>query len=223
VAVSETERHMLTKRFPKVRSFCVPNGVSSDLARLQVPSTPGGRVLNFTGTFNYRPNRDAVKFFCSAVFPEILRRDGSVELQLVGRGSDSFARSLSPGLPVSGLGYVSDALEPLGKCAAVIAPFRLGAGTRIKILEAIALGKPVVATTVGAEGIDLDASSGLLIADDPSDFAEKTLLALNDPGIRDSAQKAGRTRVFADYSWESSAGKLAELIDLVVRSDSGSA
>ena len=216
--VSELERRALKKRFPRIRLFCVPNGVSSDLVHRAVQGQPNGRVLNFTGTFQYEPNRDAIRYFCSAIFPEVLRRDGSVKLQLVGEDSDLMARSLPANLPVTGLGHVNDPLEPLAKCAAVVAPFRLGAGTRIKILEGIAAGRPVIATSVGAEGIELDASCGLLIADDPRDFAEKVLLALCDPGVSHAAQRTGRARVLRDCTWESASSKLEEAVAAVTTS-----
>jgi glycosyltransferase involved in cell wall biosynthesis len=216
-AVSEVERRALTGRFPGLKVACVPNGVSSELARMRLPEPTNGRLLCYIGTFGYAPNRDAVAYFCSAIFPEILRHDGHVHLRLVGKGSDEFVRSLPSGLPVTGLGFVDDPFQAVSECAAVIVPLRLGGGTRIKILEAIALGKPVIATTVGAEGIDLDASSGLLIADDPSDFALRVLHALDNLEVRNSARNTGRPKVLRDYTWESASSKLANLVDSTVR------
>ena len=207
-AVSELEREMFVRRFKGIRAYTVPNGVDSGLLLREASSAVDEHLLNFTGHFGYAPNRDAMRYFCTSIFPEILQRDSKVRLELIGKGSHGFAASLPPALPVSALGYVDDALSHVARASAVIAPFRVGGGTRIKILEAIALGKPVVATSVGAEGLELDASCGLLIADSVHDFADLSLKALHDERPREHASTTGRARIAQDYTWESAVRSL---------------
>jgi glycosyltransferase involved in cell wall biosynthesis len=215
--VSDLDREMLVARFGGVHVRTVPNGVDFELVDRHYGSPSDERLLSFAGNFRYPPNRDAIQHFCSSILPLILQRNGEVRLELIGKDSVEFRASLPPTLPVSALGYVDDATAHVARASTVVAPLRVGGGTRIKILEAIGLGKPVVATSVGAEGLDLDASCGLLVADDPLDYAEMTLRALGDPAVRDAATTRGRTKVMADYTWESASRKFAELIDLTVR------
>ena len=210
--VSELEREMLVRRFRGIRAYTVPNGVDAGLLLRRTSSAVDEHLLNFTGHFGYPPNRDAMRYFCTSVFPVILQRDRTVRLELIGKGSREFAASLPSSLPVSGLGYMDDAPSHIARASAVVAPFRIGGGTRIKILEAIALGTPVVATSVGAEGLELDASCGLLVADKAHDFADLTLQALHDMRLREHASTSGRARIARNYTWESAARRLESVL-----------
>jgi glycosyltransferase involved in cell wall biosynthesis len=210
--VSELERKLFVRRFRGIRVYTVPNGVDAALLLRPTSSAVDGHLLNFTGHFGYPPNRDAMRYFCTSIFPAAIQRDRTVRLELIGKGSREFAASLPSALPVSAMGYVDDVHAHIARASAVVAPFRVGGGTRIKILEAIALGTPVVSTSVGAEGLELDVSCGLLIADKAGDFVDLILRVLHDTLPRENASTAGRAHIARDYTWESAARRLENVL-----------
>lgn len=213
--VSGQEQQWMKQHFPDLMVYELRNGVDAE-AISNCDHDPSPAVLNFTGPLGYGPNRDALDYFCAEIMPRILAKRPDVLLRLVGRGTDLYARTYSGRLPVEGLGYVTDPWSPLCNSTLAIAPHRIGGGTRIKILEALAAGKPVVATQVGAEGIQLGEAEGLMVADTPADFAHQVLRVLNDPEIRERAKTVGRPAVIRCYSWQQSRDKLGEILEQFV-------
>ncbi len=187
---------------PAARVHVYPNSIPW----VDVPQSPELPRLVFSGNFEYHPNIDAVEFLASEIWPRIRKLRPELRLRLVGRG-DRFIRHLLPkgssaetGIDLTG--PIENSLTEIGQAQIVLAPLRVGSGTRIKILEAWAAARCVVATPVAAEG--LSAVNGLNIAleSDPAPFAARVAdLAADEPSRRRLGE-AGRRTFTHNYTWE---------------------
>jgi glycosyltransferase involved in cell wall biosynthesis len=176
LAVSDAERERFARLNPS--TVTVPNGVEP-LPEPGLPTAPGeGEPLRllFVGSLNYEPNRDGLEWFAHEVAPRVRERV-RIEIEAVGPGARG------PELPgVSYLGRVEDLGPVYERAHAAVVPLRAGAGSRLKVLEALARGVPLVSTTIGVEGFDLHDGEQALIADDPDAIAER--IALLDASLR---------------------------------------
>jgi glycosyltransferase involved in cell wall biosynthesis len=155
----------------------------------EVPAAP---VLLMVGLLTYEPNRDAAAFFAAQVLPRIRAAHPAVEFRVVGRYDEENVVALR-GVPgVSVAGEVPDVTAELRRASVVVVPVRFGGGTRIKILEAFAHGVPVVSTTVGAEGLEVEDGRHVLLADHPDDLARACLRLLDDPVLGSELAAGGR-------------------------------
>jgi glycosyltransferase involved in cell wall biosynthesis len=179
----------------------VPNGVDPEYMR---PATSPGREgsLVFTGLMAYRPNADAVRWFVTAILPLVHRTRPDATLTIVGKDVPSDVAALAGG-HVTVTGWVPDVRPYLEDARVVVVPLRAGSGTRIKILEAFAAARPVISTTIGAEGIDARPGKEIVIADVPVSFAEQVVRLLDDADAADRLGRAGRALVEHRYSWPS--------------------
>ena len=200
VICSEAQRAFFPGRLRR-RVLVVPNGFPPHL-RSHPPRPPSGLTIVFVGTMDYKPNVDAVTWFVNEIFPSIVHRVPEARVLLVGHDGRDRLRRLADGHRIVATGSVAD-VAPLVTAAAVsVAPIRVGSGTRIKILEALALGVPVVSTTLGAEGLDLVPGREILLADTPPDFAAAVVQLLTDRATRDAMGAAGRAAVARAYDWD---------------------
>ncbi len=160
-------------------------------APLAEPPEAPNRIL-FTGLMNHPPNVDAAVFFAREVFPRVRAAVPAAEFWIVGRNPAAEVSALAsvPGVVV--LGEVPDTRSYFASAALVVVPLRFASGSRYKILEAWAMQKCVISTTVGAEGLDYKDGVNLLIADDPETMVSTVVRALNEPALRDSVRRAGR-------------------------------
>jgi len=142
-----------------------------------------------------------------------------VTLTIVGWGIGDEVRALL-GPKVVATDRVPDVRPYVAGAAAVVAPIRMAGGTRLKVLEALAMAKPLVATSYACEGLDLVDEHHLLIADDPKGFADRVLRVLADPAHGKELGQAGRARVAGRYGWDSSIDRLEELHDRVLAAKS---
>ena len=187
------------------KAFVVPNGVSA-LAPCDPAEERLGALL-FVGSLEYWPNEDAVTWFVREILPRVRSRHPDVRFVMVGARPGEAVRALHNGTDVVVAGSVPD-LEPYYRRAAlVVVPMRLGGGTRIKVLEALAYGKAVVATSVGAEGLSLAPGEALEIADGPEAFADACVRLLGDAGARRRLAENGRERVLERYEWDALLGQ----------------
>ncbi len=184
----------------KDRVHVVPNGVE-DLPECDPKKEQPGELL-FVGILNYEPNTDAVDYFSRTVLPALRRSHPDVRLQVVGRGPIGELRALHDGKMCTIHEDVPDLTPYYEAATLVIAPIRLGGGTRLKILESLAYGKATVATSVAIEGIDLRPGVDIAVADDPNTFARVCGDLLDDARARSALGKAGRERVLEKYRWE---------------------
>jgi glycosyltransferase involved in cell wall biosynthesis len=180
--------------------------------------------LAFVGSMDWMPNEDAVLFFCREILPRVRQVEPDVTLSIVGRAPTPAVRRLAAkaggeaGVEVTGT--VDDVRQHLGPACATIVPLRVGGGTRLKIFEAMAAGKAVVSTTVGAEGLPTESGRHLLIADGAEAFAGAVLHVLRDPDLRRRLEREARALVTRHYDWAAAAAQLERsLIDAAAPAD----
>ena len=171
--------------------------------------------LLFTGTMNYFPNSDAVIYFCNNVFPLIQKRYPDATFYIVGNHPTEQIRRLSDQKGVVVTGYVPDIRPYFEKASVFVAPLRAGSGIQTKNLEAMAMGIPVVTTSIGAMGLEAETDTELLIADTPETFAERVIHLIENPDIRQNLADAGRKRVEASYDWQVLVNRLEQVYDQI--------
>jgi sugar transferase (PEP-CTERM/EpsH1 system associated) len=159
-------------------------------------------LVLFTGTMDYPPNVDAVNWFLDAIWPAIRRAVPSAVFTIAGKRPAPALRRRADGHHVVVTGAVADVRPLIAKAAVCVAPLRMGGGMRMKILQAMAMGKAIVSTTIGAEGIDLEDCREGLIADDPARFAAHVVQLLGDAPLRRVMGGAARRRAERQYDWE---------------------
>lgn len=194
----------------------VPNGVDCDAsAQYQEPRAPFSLVYN--GAVTYSANLDAMRYFTREILPLIRASEPRVRLQITGRAPEFAINELSQDNVTSFTGYVQDIRAVVQQSAVCVVPLRQGGGTRLKILEAMALGTPVVSTSKGAEGLGLHSGDHLLIADSPHAFADATLRLLRDELLRERLTRAARRLVCSEYDWRVVQAKFERVLVKVTR------
>jgi glycosyltransferase involved in cell wall biosynthesis len=194
----------------------VPNGVDIDFF------TPGpteeeipGRLI-FTGSMDWRPNQDAIRWFLKEIGPA-LPATLDWHLDVVGREPPAWLGQVCRNSGRAGTsGTVPDVRPYVHRAQIYVVPLRIGGGSRLKILEALAMEKAVVSTTVGIEGLDLEDGRHLVVADDPRDFAQRIASLIAEPGRRRELAAAGRRQVMRHCTWPRIAGRQAELWQRVI-------
>jgi len=212
--VSETEGRILIENFPQYANKVkvVPNCINvEDFQPIHIQSSH--RRIIFSGSFRYRPNYAAMQWFVGEVFPLILKRVPEVELIITG---DHENLSLPPAKNVTLTGYVDDIKSLIASCDVSLAPLWMGGGTRLKILEAMALGVPVVATSKGAEGLSVHSGQHLLIGDEPEAFAKQVVQLLENEDLRVRIAANALKLVQDRYNWPVSMPSFLRLVENVV-------
>ena len=200
VAVSEKDAATLAAVAPGAAVCAIPTGVDPAYY------TPAGREaagpgLVFTGSMDWYPNEDAVLYFQEEILPLIRGEEPEATLTVVGRNPTRRLRAAARAPGVRLTGTVPDVRPFLAEAAAYVVPLRIGGGTRLKIFEALAAGKAVVSTTVGAEGLPLVPGVHFLRADEPAEFARQVVALLRDPRRRRDLGEAGRRLVEQRFAW----------------------
>jgi sugar transferase (PEP-CTERM/EpsH1 system associated) len=200
IAVSATDADLLRRENPALPVSVVENGV--DCARLQpLAEAPAGNDLLFTGVLGYPPNADAVLFFCREILPLVRREIPDARLLIAGQSPPPEVRALAAWDSVELLADVADIVPCYQRARLAVAPLRAGGGTRLKILEAMALGRVVVSTTIGCEGIDVSHGRDILVADQAEAFAACVVSLLRDPAARAALAARARQTVERGYDW----------------------
>lgn len=213
--VSEKEKKRLSRMIPGYQPIeIIPNGVDLGFYR-DFHSTPQKGQLIFTGSFTYRPNYEAMEWFTSQVFPKILSRFPDAQLTITGNSSTPH---LSKSMGVNLTGYVDDIRPLIASSWVSLVPIFTGGGTRLKILEAFALKTPVIATSKGAEGLEVAHDIHLLIADSPEDYTQQTIRLLQDELLRERLVSNAYKLVEEKYDWAVIMPKFMDLINQVVAS-----
>jgi glycosyltransferase involved in cell wall biosynthesis len=189
----------------------VPNGADVEhLASVPADGQVDGALL-FTGTMSYPPNAQAARWMVERVLPLVRARRPDVTFEIVGRDPPAAVRELArAGVTVTG--RVPDLASHFTTAAVVVAPLLSGSGTKLKVLEAMAAGRPVVATSIGAEGIEARDGEDLRIADSPEDFASAVVDLLGDRAEAARIAGNGRARVVERYSWSASGEQMARAV-----------
>jgi glycosyltransferase involved in cell wall biosynthesis len=213
IVTSERERVALEALLPGRRICVVPNGVDVErFAPGSVQDEIAGRVV-FTGSMDYHPNEQAARFFAEQCWPIILRARPDATWYIVGANPPASVWRLADAPGVTVTGSVPETRSYLAQAQVAIAPLLVGGGTRLKILEALAMGKAMVSTSVGYEGLRLVPDEHLLIADAPEGFAQAVIRALDDASLRARLGAAGRAVVVREYSWDQSGGRLRRAVE----------
>lgn len=211
--VSEAERAILEDIGCEPRRLAVvPNGV--DAADLDWPRTEADADrLIYPGALTYFANLDAMQWFTREVLPMLLRERPATRLWVTGASDEASRDALGAHGAVTLTGYLPDVRPAIAASAACVVPLRIGGGTRLKILQSMALGTPVVSTSKGAEGLDVTDGRDILIADSPGDFASQVLRVLTDPALGARLAAAARALVRERYTWAGSGTILNEIVE----------
>ena len=185
----------------------IPNGV--DVTHYQPDFTSEAPAhLIYIGSMDWYPNEDAVGFFADEVLPRIQERVPDVRFSIVGGNPSARVEKLAAREGIVVTGRVPEIKPYFAEATVFVVPLRIGSGTRLKILEALAMGKAIVSTAVGAEGLDLKDGEEIFIADEPSAAADAVTRLLTDVPLRRKVGENGRARVEQDYDWRSIGEKL---------------
>jgi glycosyltransferase involved in cell wall biosynthesis len=201
IAVSELDRDALSKLSPSARVRAVATGVDISYFQLgAVPEKPN--TIVFTGAMDWYPNEEGILDFIDSTLPLIQREIPDASLTVVGRNPATQLLDMDSRTGVRITGTVEDVRPYVAEAAVYVVPLRIGGGTRLKILEALAMGKALVSTTIGAEGLPLVNGEHFIAADTPSDMARAVVSLLGDPARRAALGSAGRRLVEQRHSWE---------------------
>lgn len=200
IACSAADAKALRQLLPDLQVHILPNGVDTAFFRPQ-PAVPPVASLVFTGKMDFRPNVDAALWLVHDILPRVRQAHPEATLALVGqRPSPAVARlAEQPGVIVTG--RVEDVRPYIAGAQVYVAPLRMGSGTRLKLLEAMAMGAAIVSTRLGAEGLPVQSGRHLLLADTSADFAEAVIALLDAPAQRKALGQAARQLVEAEFDW----------------------
>jgi len=204
LAVSETDRRTFERLYPgslQSPAHVVQTGVDTTYFS---PSSeaPAPAHLVFTGSMDWLPNEDAMTYFCREILPRIRQSEPETTVSIIGRSPTQAVQRLSeqhPGVEVTG--RVDDVRPHVRRGAVYIVPLRIGGGTRLKIFEAMAMGKAVVSTAIGAEGLPVTPGTDIAIADEPAEFADAVVRLIRDPAARHALELRARQLVVERYDW----------------------
>jgi glycosyltransferase involved in cell wall biosynthesis len=219
VTVSELDRSRLLAIAPEVgsrRVVVIPNGVDTALGSLPAPRVEPDSLI-YPGALTYHSNLDAMVYFLRESWPIIQKQRPQVRLRITGRtdGVDLARLALTDQVVMTG--YLDDIRSAVAQSWICVVPLRAGGGTRLKILESLALGTPVVSTSKGAEGLNLIPGRDILVADEPADFAEAVLNVLQDPVLRETLSRNGRQAVEAKYDWRIIGQQFDDFVETAVK------
>jgi glycosyltransferase involved in cell wall biosynthesis len=198
LAASETDAAIARSLAPSACVSVYPNA----LPWQPEPPRSGEHAIVFSGNMEYHPNISAVRFFRAEVWPRLRERWPALEWRLVGKNPAAVARFTADDPRIRTIGPVDDAVAELARAQVAVAPLTAGSGTRVKILEAWAAGVPVVATSIGAEGLPSAESNGLVVADGGEAFAQAVSRLLACEDLRRNLGHAARTLWEKEFTWE---------------------
>jgi polysaccharide biosynthesis protein PslH len=203
ITVSETDRSYFSQIVEPGKISVTPTGVDIDFFRPRARETNPASLV-FTGSMDWMPNEDAVFYFAERILPSIRSQVPNIEVRVVGRKPSARLRALAETEPaIKVTGAVDDIRPYVHDSAMYIVPLRVGSGTRLKIFEAMAMGKAIVSTSIGAEGLPVRHGENILLADDPTDFANQVVALVQDRAARERLGLAARQLVEQNYGWES--------------------
>jgi glycosyltransferase involved in cell wall biosynthesis len=217
LAISAVDAEKLRALGPGVRVEPIPSPVDTGHYR-PAPGVPRGKELVFVGGFDWQPNADAVRWFLQEVWASVLARHPDARLTVVGKDPPEWVRR---GPHVHAPGFVPDEREIVARARAVIVPVRYGSGVRIKLINALAMGKAVVSTTAGAEGVPVRHGRSALLADAPADFAAAVSTALEDDACVERLGRAGLAVCLETFGPERIAERLDALLQGLLAGDLG--
>lgn len=232
IAVSENDRSLMTQWVDGNRVTVIPTGV--DLAQYR-PNPPKSDVnsanaplVTFVGAMDWEPNVDGVEYFCGEVWPLIKAEVPQAKFRIVGRNPDRRVQKWASSSEnddnknevgsIEVTGRVPSVVEHLHQSTVVVVPLRIGGGTRLKIYEAMATAKAVVSTTVGAEGLDVNNGRDIILADDPTSFAQAVIMLSRDREVRRRYETAA-AETAARFDWPAIGERFSEILQSVTENN----
>jgi glycosyltransferase involved in cell wall biosynthesis len=212
LAVSPQDQALLQALAPRAAIRAIPTGVDVDYFAPRAASEREDELV-YVGSMDWQPNEDGVLHFIDAILPLIRRARPNAALTVVGRNPSERLRRAAEAAGVRVTGTVDDVRPHLAAAAVMVVPLRVGGGTRLKIFEGLAMGKAVVSTAIGAEGLPLEDGVHFLRADVPEPFAAAVLRLLDDPELRRRLGEVGRRLVEERYAWPRVALEFEDLLE----------
>ncbi|MGH7278663.1 MAG: TIGR03087 family PEP-CTERM/XrtA system glycosyltransferase [Candidatus Rokuibacteriota bacterium] len=217
LVVTRHEEEILRSLAPFAPTTVIPNGVDLEYF-VPAPEPSDEPTIVFTGAMDYFPNVDAVTYFTREIFPEVRRSVPHARFQIVGKNPVPAVRRLAAAPGVDVTGSVPDVRPFLQRASIAVAPLRVAQGVQNKILEAMAMGLPVVASSKAHQGLDAARGRDLLVEDDAMAFAEAVNRLLTTPGLRRRLGAAGRAFIGANHTWPAALARLDDVLhDLTPR------
>jgi sugar transferase (PEP-CTERM/EpsH1 system associated) len=221
LTVSEADKDFFSDFVDRSKMTVISTGVDTNYYRPDNGNEQPNSLV-FTGSMDWMPNEDGVLYFLHSILPLVRREIPEVSFTIVGRKPSEKLRAAAasePGVHVTGT--VDDIRPYVREGSVYVVPLRIGSGTRLKIFEAMAMGKPIVSTTLGAEGLPIRDGVDITIADRPEEFSRKVCALLRDPDERRRLGSAARQLVEQHYSWSSVAAEFDDVLRRVVPLSSG--
>jgi len=216
VVVSETDKQLLRGMGINNRMFVVPNGTDTEFFKPTGKAKSENSVL-WIGHMDVHTNKDAVLYFWREIYPLLRKRYPQVQMIFVGTAPPKeIADAAKKDGQVEVTGFVEDIRPYLDKSAVMVVPIRIGSGTRLKILDAMAMGKAIVSTSVGCEGLNVTHGKNILIADDPEEFTNRTIGLLKNPDMRMNLERNAR-ELAKTYDWNLITDKIEVVYQDVMR------
>lgn len=215
---SAADERRLQGELRQVLTAVIPNAADVDYYQPRpTDPAPDGRTVVFFGLLSYAPNVDSVAHFIQDIWPRIVKSYPQARCKIIGGHAPPSLLALArPGIEL--IGFVPDLRPHLAEAQAVVVPLRFGGGTRLKIVEAMAMGKAIVSTSLGAEGIDARPGRDILIADDPPNFADAVIRLLVEPTLAKDIGQSARRLAVERYSWSRAAQALETFYRGIIKS-----
>lgn len=214
IVVSEEEASLFKQRVNDRFVSVIPNGVDLDYfaPNGDGPSSSHNPVIVFMGEMDYFPNVDAVRYFCGEMFPRIRMALPEARFYIIGRNPSRPVKKLQHQTNVIVTGSVIDIRPYLAKASVAVAPLRIARGIQNKVLEAMAMGLPVVGTSVAFQGTEATVADGIRIADDPKEFSNAVLMLLQDSRLQQQCSLCARDYVQRRHRWQDHNARLEFLL-----------
>jgi glycosyltransferase involved in cell wall biosynthesis len=211
LATSENDLRTFRRDLPNQKMYVIPNGVDIEFFSSQT-AEPEPNSIVFTGLMSYFPNDHGIQFFLKEIFPFVLSKVPDATVTIVGADpSREVLRLVSNNVHVTG--YVGDVRPYFNKALVAIVPLLVGGGTRLKVLEAMAMRKPVVSTTLGCEGLDVQHGHSVLLADTSQEYADAIVELFRNEKLRHKLQQNAYEIVESTYDWKTIGTQLQRVFE----------
>ena len=214
VAVSREDREQMERDYHVKNVYDVPTGVDTAFFQPSGERKPKAHNLVFTGSMDWLPNEDAIRYFTEQIMPRIKHSLPDVTLTVVGRNPYPGLVELSKrDSSVIVTGRVEDVRPYMEEAAIYVVPLRIGGGTRLKIYEAMAMEKAIVSTSIGAEGLPVTNGEEIVLADEPESFADAVVRLLRNQNLADAIGQRAAARVRKEFGWDTVADRFAAICE----------
>jgi polysaccharide biosynthesis protein PslH len=217
LTVSNNDAQEIRKLFPGKPVFVIPNGVDTDWFNPDEGLGSSRSGLLFFGNLDYAPNIDALFFFNREILPLIRKECPNITLSIVGSNAHEEIKALGDQKGINYIGFVEDIRTNLWRAAINIVPLRNGGGTRLKILEAMAAGLPIVSTSIGSEGLNIENGKNILIADTPEQFVKCIIMLNQQPELKNMIAQNARKLVVEEYDWKNIVPRLESVFQAAAK------